>query len=209
MLEVYYYYASVIFVTSVISIVVTLIETRNNYIKLRQMSYYETTVSVFRGYQKGELKKQNGENQFTEEINNLKQEVSSLNLVPGDIIEIPENKSMPCDLILLNGSAVMNESMLTGESIPVLKNSLPFNNNAYNPNEEGKQSTLFAGTNCIETRYAHQRPPTCHYSLLARLHWRPLSLCKMRAAPLIHRRSAPSHPSLCPLVWFGFSLRER
>lgn len=73
--------------------------------------------------------------------------------MPGDIIEVPENKSMPCDLILLNGSAVMNESILTGESIPVLKNSLPFNNVPYNPNEEGKQFTLFAGTFCIETRY--------------------------------------------------------
>lgn len=73
--------------------------------------------------------------------------------MPGDIIEVPENKSMPCDLILLNGSAVMNESMLTGESIPVLKNSLPFNNVPYNPNEEGKQFTLFAGTFCIETRF--------------------------------------------------------
>lgn len=58
--------------------------------------------------------------------------------MPGDIIEVPENRNMPCDLILLNGSAVMNESMLTGESIPVLKNSLPFNNVLYNPNEEGK-----------------------------------------------------------------------
>ena len=60
---------------------------------------------------------------------------------------------MPCDLILLNGNVVMNESMLTGESIPVLKNSLPFNNVPYNPNEDGKQYTLFAGTFCIETRY--------------------------------------------------------
>jgi len=34
---------------------------------------------------------------------------------------------MPCDIILLNGSVVMNEAMLTGESIPVLKSALPNN----------------------------------------------------------------------------------
>lgn len=60
---------------------------------------------------------------------------------------------MSCDVILLNGSSVMNESMLTGESIPILKSSLPFNNSVYNINGDGKQCTLFAGTKCIETRY--------------------------------------------------------
>ena len=82
-----------------------------------------------------------------------KRNVSSLNLVPGDIIEIPDGQIMPCDVILLNGSCVMNESMLTGESIPIIKSSLPYNSNKYSPNEDGKQSTLFAGTKCIETRY--------------------------------------------------------
>ncbi len=47
----------------------------------------------------------------------------------------------------------MNEAMLTGESIPVVKNPLPINDKAYSPVEEGKQSTLLAGTKCIETRY--------------------------------------------------------
>ena len=47
----------------------------------------------------------------------------------------------------------MNESMITGESVPVLKNALPYNNFLYNPLEENKSSTLFAGTKCIETRY--------------------------------------------------------
>ena len=45
---------------------------------------------------------------------------------------------MPCDLILLNGSAVVNESMLTGESIPIIKSSLPYNDNFYSPHEDGK-----------------------------------------------------------------------
>ena len=73
--------------------------------------------------------------------------------MPGDILEIPDQQIMPCDIILLNGQCVMNESMLTGESIPVLKSSLPYSDNQYDPNEEGKQCTLFAGTKCIESRY--------------------------------------------------------
>lgn len=48
--------------------------------------------------------------------------MSSEDLVPGDVIEIPEMCNMPCDLILLTGSCIVNESMLTGESIPVIKN---------------------------------------------------------------------------------------
>lgn len=51
--------------------------------------------------------------------------MSSSNLVPGDVIEIPENEFMPCDVLLLTGTCIVNESMLTGESIPVMKNQIP------------------------------------------------------------------------------------
>jgi cation-transporting ATPase 13A3/4/5 len=60
----------------------------------------------------------------------------------------------PCDMIVLNGQVVMNEAMLTGESIPVTKSPLPFNNFNYASNEDGKQSTILAGTLCIETKIA-------------------------------------------------------
>lgn len=53
-------------------------------------------------------------------INENSSTISSLDLVPGDIIEIPEHEYMPCDIILLNGTAVMNESMLTGESVSII-----------------------------------------------------------------------------------------
>lgn len=60
-------------------------------------------------------------------------EIDSTELVPGDIIEIPEMLSIPCDVALLTGSCIVNESMLTGESIPVIKNAMPFNNEIYDP----------------------------------------------------------------------------
>ena len=78
-------------------------------------------------------------------------EIDSAEIVPGDVIEIPENKILPCDLILLTGSCIVNEAMLTGESIPVIKNSLPFNNDLYDYNSDQKY-TLFGGTKVIQTR---------------------------------------------------------
>jgi cation-transporting P-type ATPase 13A2 len=79
--------------------------------------------------------------------NNLKK-VDSSELVPGDVIEIPEMTSMPCDLVLLTGSCIVNESMLTGESIPVIKNALPFTNDIYDPISDSKY-TIYGGTQVI------------------------------------------------------------
>ena len=69
-------------------------------------------------------------------------------MVPGDVIEIPENVTMPCDCTLLTGSCIVNESMLTGESIPVLKNNLPFTDDVYDPEVDSK-FTLYGGTKVI------------------------------------------------------------
>lgn len=45
-----------------------------------------------------------------------------LQLVPGDVILIPSHGcKMHCDAVLMNGTAIVNESMLTGESVPVTK----------------------------------------------------------------------------------------
>ena len=79
--------------------------------------------------------------------NNLKS-IDSSELVPGDVIEIPEMTSMPCDLALLTGSCIVNESMLTGESIPVIKNALPYTNDIYDPAADSKY-TLYGGTKVI------------------------------------------------------------
>lgn len=74
--------------------------------------------------------------------------VSSDELVPGDVVKIPDDVMLPCDMVLLSGSVIMNEAILTGESIPVMKTTLPNNNDIYNDKIMQKH-TLFSGTNVI------------------------------------------------------------
>ena len=74
--------------------------------------------------------------------------LESPELVPGDIIEIPESSIIPCDVALMSGVCVMNESMLTGESIPAIKNSLPFTTDLYDLKKDAKY-TLYGGTKVI------------------------------------------------------------
>lgn len=47
----------------------------------------------------------------------------STDLVPGDIVNLSASQlsMVPADIFLLSGDAIINESMLTGESVPVSK----------------------------------------------------------------------------------------
>uniref|UniRef100_A0A2K5L667 ATPase 13A3 n=1 Tax=Cercocebus atys TaxID=9531 RepID=A0A2K5L667_CERAT len=87
--------------------------------------------------------------------------IFSTDLVPGDVMVIPLNGTiMPCDAVLINGTCIVNESMLTGESVPVTKTNLPnpsvdvkgIGDELYNP-ETHKRHTLFCGTTVIQTRF--------------------------------------------------------
>lgn len=62
---------------------------------------------------------------------------------------MPEGLVLPCDLVLLTGSAIVNESILTGESIPVMKQSLPIINSESYSISECSKYTLFGGTSVI------------------------------------------------------------
>lgn len=51
--------------------------------------------------------------------------IPSEHLVPGDLLVIPpQGCMMQCDAVLLKGNCIVNESMLTGESVPVTKTSI-------------------------------------------------------------------------------------
>ncbi|KAJ2848104.1 hypothetical protein IWW36_003494, partial [Coemansia brasiliensis] len=73
-------------------------------------------------------------------------ELSTRNLVPGDVIEVITGAHISCDCILLSGMAIMNESSLTGEPTPVSKRPLRIDDGHYSSTGAGKMSTLFAGT---------------------------------------------------------------
>lgn len=75
----------------------------------------------------------------------------STELVPGDVIILPKHCKpfpMECDCVLLTGSCLVDESMLTGESVPVPKVPLVDNSNAVYSSTSHKSNTLFSGT-CV------------------------------------------------------------
>ncbi|XP_054645226.1 polyamine-transporting ATPase 13A3 isoform X2 [Dunckerocampus dactyliophorus] len=141
----YYYYAVAIVIMSIISIATSLYTIKKQYVMLHDMvaAHSIVRVSVCRA-------------------NNDVEEVLSTDLVPGDVMVIPSNGTiMPCDAVLISGTCIVNESMLTGESVPVTKtnlpNQLPGDSGdepviAYST-EEHKRHTLFCGTNVIQTRF--------------------------------------------------------
>ncbi|XP_062833599.1 polyamine-transporting ATPase 13A3 isoform X3 [Anolis carolinensis] len=140
----YYYYAAAIVVMSLISVVSSLYTIRKQYRMLHDMvaAHSIIRVSVSRASQGVE-------------------EILSTDLVPGDVIVVPLNGMvMPCDAVLVSGTCIVNESMLTGESVPVTKINLPnpsddpraATDEVYSP-EGHRRHTLFCGTTVIQTRF--------------------------------------------------------
>uniref|UniRef100_H2SUA1 ATPase cation transporting 13A2 n=1 Tax=Takifugu rubripes TaxID=31033 RepID=H2SUA1_TAKRU len=128
----YYIYAACILVISVLSICISLYQIRKQSITLHKMAHYVTNVTVLR--------------QSREE------HVSSVDLVPGDCLIIPqEGLVLPCDVAVLAGECLVNESMLTGESVPVLKTPLPAGEETYSAESE-RRHTLYCGTHLIQAK---------------------------------------------------------
>ena len=131
----YLVYASCIFIVSLIGVVVSIIENVQNNRKIRQMARYTCDVELRKSSIKGEKP------QF--------KTVDSAELLPGDIIVIPQDKVLPCDLVILTGSVIVNEAMLTGESVPVMKFSLPVSSDEVYSTAASSKYSLFGGTTVI------------------------------------------------------------
>jgi cation-transporting P-type ATPase 13A2 len=70
--------------------------------------------------------------------------------VPGDVVAIGAGP-VYCDMVILTGEAVVDESSLTGESMPVVKTAVdPTNPQVYNAIHHHKHHSIFAGTAVTE-----------------------------------------------------------
>ncbi|CAH2352802.1 endoplasmic reticulum transmembrane helix translocase [[Candida] railenensis] len=80
---------------------------------------------------------------------------STIDLLPGDLVSITrtsEDSALPCDLLLLDGSCIVNEAMLSGESTPLLKESIKLRPSDENLSVESfdKNSLLHGGTMALQ-----------------------------------------------------------
>lgn len=138
-LDSYYYYAFCIALISTFSVGSTLIETRKTIARMREMSRFSCMVTV---YSEG-----------------IWIDKDSTELAPGDIINLSALQAsiVPADLFLLSGDAIVNESMLTGESVPVSKapikdESLDKWRTSTDVSYESAKSFLYAGTRIVRIR---------------------------------------------------------
>ncbi|KAK3105212.1 hypothetical protein FSP39_019931 [Pinctada imbricata] len=136
-LDQYYIYAGCILFISLVSVGVSLYETKRQSQTLHDMVKIEDIkVTVCRG-----------ETEYVDIPND--------HLVPGDVIVIPQHGCLlTCDAVLKSGTCIVNESMLTGESVPVTKTPLTSqeDDEIYSPDTH-KRHTLFSGTKVLQTRY--------------------------------------------------------
>ncbi|TDL26307.1 Ca-transporting ATPase [Rickenella mellea] len=140
-LDNYYYYAFCIALISLISIATTLVDTKRNIARMREMSRFSCSVNVF--------------------IDGTWTEKDSTALVTGDIVNLmaPALSLFPADMFLLSGDAIVNESMLTGESVPVAKipvkdEDLAKWKDSQDVNPGSAKSFLYAGTRVVRVRGA-------------------------------------------------------
>ncbi|ODM87469.1 putative cation-transporting ATPase 13A3 [Orchesella cincta] len=136
----YIYFAVAITIMSVLGITSTIIQTRKNQKKLQATVQSSDIIKVCRDGGRFE-------------------DIPTEHLVPGDVIVIPPHGyTMHCDAVLLSGNCIVNESMLTGESVPVTKIPLPNRNDICYNGKEHARHTLFCGTHIIQTRYYGHEP---------------------------------------------------
>ncbi|XP_072264327.1 probable cation-transporting ATPase 13A4 [Pyxicephalus adspersus] len=136
--EGYIEYSIVIIVITVLSIILTIYDLRKQSVKLHQLveSNNSSVVTVHTS-------------------DGCNEDMESRHLVPGDLIVLTGTRFfLPCDCILLSGSCIVNEGMLTGESIPVTKTHLDNATDCLpwkvHSGEDYKRHVLYCGTEVIQ-----------------------------------------------------------
>lgn len=130
----YELYASAILLMTSLSLCANVYELRSNAATLQKLGLYSCEIEVIR--------------------DGTSVALTSEELVPGDLFAVPVGLKMPCDAILIGGTATVDESSLTGESVPVVKEALPNELDLF-LEEADRHHSLFEGTTILLTRNIH------------------------------------------------------
>ncbi|KAI1332302.1 cation pump, Ca2+ pump [Xylariaceae sp. FL0255] len=87
-------------------------------------------------------------------------EIPSDKLLPGDLVSVgrtKEDSGVACDMLLVEGTAIVNEAMLSGESTPLLKDSIQLRPGDAHIDTEGldKNSFLWGGTKVLQVTHGN------------------------------------------------------
>lgn len=81
-------------------------------------------------------------------------------LLPGDLVSVgrtKEDSGVACDMLLVEGTAIVNEAMLSGESTPLLKDSIQLRPSdvALDPEGLDKNAFLWGGTKVLQITHGN------------------------------------------------------
>ncbi len=92
-------------------------------------------------------------------------QIQSDELLPGDVVSLARQQNtsettIPADLLLVRGTCIVNEAMLSGESTPLLKESIDLWGPAERLDVDGthKNAMLFGGTKVLQSSGAGSTP---------------------------------------------------
>lgn len=126
-------YAIVLLAVSFILTIISYFFVRSSQKKIQELAHYDIQVKVFR-----------------EKTNFLT--ISSKEIVPGDVFVLENNMKLPCDVILLSGEAIINESMLTGESTPIAKFPINGGSNEIFDSKTHQRHIIYEGTVALQIK---------------------------------------------------------
>jgi len=88
------------------------------------------------------------------------EQITSDKLLPGDLVSVgrtKEDSGVACDMLLVEGTAIVNEAMLSGESTPLLKDSVQLRpgDSSIDPEGLDKNAFLYGGTKVLQVTHAN------------------------------------------------------